>query len=240
MSVLEALEMPTLCGAWTCEFEPTRKETGNITSSGDPDSFELATPRWSMSFEMTHASNADLATMRAWTLRLRGSQTSFLAWDRKHPRPAAYFNVADNDSVTVDSTAVTVDSTASTSDETVKPWGAPRLTAINAGSRSIDTDGWSGAGLRAGDALSWFNGRNWVLVKSLETTTPIAGAITSLRVEPFIEADLRLDGYTLPLPLRVERACCEMKIAPGSLKVSSTNMYGGSVGFTAGQLNRRV
>tara|TARA_R100001086_G_scaffold228370_1_gene147827 strand:+ start:130 stop:858 length:729 start_codon:yes stop_codon:yes gene_type:complete len=242
MSVSDAKEMPSLCGAWKCTFEPIRRETANRLNSGDADVFEVSSPRWAMSFSMQHPSNADFAAMRAWILSLRGGQVSLLAWDRKHPRPQSYIGVSDLDSVTADSTTVTADSTAHTADETVLPWGNPQITAIDATNRVIALSGLTpNARITAGDPISWFDGRNWVLVKSIETQDASSGGvITDLNVEPRLAAHPGVTGYALPLYVRLEKPVAEMRIDPQSISIPSDSSYGGNVEFDAYQIIRRV
>lgn len=243
MSVSAAKEMPSLCGAWKCTFEPLRRETANRLNSGDADVFEVSSPRWAMSFSMQHPSNADFAAMRAWILSLRGGQISLLAWDRKHPRPQSYLGVADLDSITADTTLVKADSTLTyTADETVLPWGNPQITAIDATNRTISLSGLTpSAVITAGDPISWFDGRNWVLVKATETKTATSGGVVSaLTVEPRLAAHPGVTGYALPLYVRLEKPAAEMRIDPQSISIPSDSSFGGSVEFDAYQIIRRV
>lgn len=243
MAVTDAKEMPALCGAWRCEFEPNRSETSNGLLGGDANAYEMGAPRFEMKFRMDHPTNADLAAMRAWVLSLRGGQVSMLAWDRKHPRPGAYIGVSDLDSVTADTTAVKADSTTTyTADETIYVWGNPQITAIDTAARTIDlSDYSSGAVVTAGDPISWFDGRNWVLVKATETKTADAsGVISGLTVEPRLSAHPGITGYALPLRVRVVKAACEMRIYPSSIKIPSDYTFGGPVEFDAYQIIRRT
>lgn len=241
MAVTDAKEMPTLCGAWQCEFEPIRRETANGLIGGDANAFEMAAPRWGMRFRMDHPTNADLAAMRAWVLSLRGGQVSILAWDRKHPRLAAYFGVADLDSITADRTTNTADTGLYSADETTEPWGNPRITAIDSANRTITFDSFTnGATVTAGDAISWFDGRNWVLVKATETKSAnSSGVISALTVEPRLSAHPGVTGYALPLYVRVVKAACEMRVDPASISIPSDYTFGGAVEFSAYQIIRR-
>jgi hypothetical protein len=241
MSAADAKEMPDLFGNWQCEFEPQRREVSNPLLGGDADAFEVSAPRWGMKFTMSHASDTDFATMRGWVLSLRGGQISLLAWDRKHPRLAGFFGVADLTNPSFDSTSVTCDDMLKAFDSTIEPWGNPSLVAINTATRTITLDGLSASAIIfAGDPISWFDGRNWVLVKASETRAAVAGTVSSLPVEPRLAAHPDLTGYHLPIYVRVVKACCEMRVDPSSINIPNDDRFGGSVGFDAYQTIRRT
>jgi hypothetical protein len=235
-----ANEMPTVCGAWSCEFEPMRNEVNNARLSGDVDAFEVSAPRWGMSFSVDLSSNADLQTYRAWLLKQRGGQVTILGWDRKHPVPRAYLGSAFA-GVTVDATTPTVDATTPTVDKAAEAWGNPRITAIDTAGRTISLSGFTPLGvIKAGDPISWYDGRNWVLVKAVEDATATAGGVVSaLAVEPRLSAHPDVTGYTLPLPVRMRYACTEMRINPASINVPSDYTKGGVLSFDAYQIVRR-
>jgi len=235
-----AKEMPNVCGAWNCEFEPIRNEVSNPRLSGDVDAFELSAPRWGMAFSVKLSSNADLQAYRAWILSLRGGQVTLLGWDRKHPVPRSYMGVSLTNR-TMDSTTGTMDGTSITMDAVGLPWGDVTVTAIDATNRTISLAGFTAGGvLKAGDPVSWYNGRNWVLVKTTEDATASgAGAITAVPVEPYLSAHPTISGYNLPVAARLRYACAEMRIDPSSIQIPSDYVKGGTVSFNAYQIVRR-
>lgn len=234
-----ANEMPSVCGAWSCEFEPIRSEVNNPRLSGDVDAFEVAAPRWGMSFSVNLSSNADLQAWRAWLLKQRGGQVTILAWDYKHPVPRAY--LGSTLGITADEDAPTADATTPTADAIAEAWGEPYVTAIDTIDRTISLSGYTPLGtITAGDPISWYDGRNWVLVKAVEDATATAGGVISgLAVEPRLAANPDVSGYVLPLPVRLRYACAEMRINPVSINVPSDYTKGGTVSFDAYQIVRR-
>lgn len=242
MSVFDAVEMPAL-GIRAYTFEPERRETGGGLIGGDANTYELAAPRWVFSInENVPASKAQFAAWEAFLLRLRGGQRTFLAHDPGQTRLIAFEGVPDLDSITADTTTVKADSTATyTADETVEPWGNPRITEIDSANRTITLDSFNGgATVTAGDAISWFDGRNWVLVKASATRNANAsGTITALTVEPRLSAHPGVSGYALPIRARVTRACCEMKIQPQQTGASRHYTEVGSLRLSAYQIIRR-
>ena len=235
-----ANEMPTTCGAWSCEFEPIRNEVNNPRLSGDVDAFELSAPRWGMSFSVRLSGNADLQTYRAWLLKQRGGQVTILGWDRKHPVPRSYLGVTF-DGLRVDATTPTADATTPTADKAAEAWGNPQITAIDTANRTISLSGYTPLGtVKAGDPVSWYDGRNWVLVKAVEDGTATAGGVISaLAVEPRLAVNPDVTGYTLPLYVRLRYACAEMRINPASINVPSDYTKGGTLSFDAYQIVRR-
>lgn len=235
-----ANEMPSVCGAWSCEFEPIRSEVNNPRLSGDVDAFEVAAPRWGMSFSVNLSSNADLQAWRAWLLKQRGGQVTILAWDYKHPVPRAYLGSVF-DGITVDATTPTADAATVTADTVNEAWGIPYVTAIDTTNRTVSLNGLVASGvIKAGDPISWYNGRNWVLVKAVEDATATSGGVISaLAVEPRLDANPDVTGYTLPLPARLRYACAEMRINPASINVPSDYTKGGTLSFDAYQIVRR-
>ena len=230
-----ANEMPTTCGAWSCEFEPIRNEVSNPRLSGDVDAFELSAPRWGMKFSERLSGNADLQTYRAWILSLRGGQITLLGWDRKQPVPRAYLGVGW--------TGRTMDSTTTTMDiSSFFPWGDDvTVTAIDVANRTISLAGYTSYGvLTAGDPVSWYDGRNWVLVKTTaDATADVSGVITAVPVEPRLSAHPSISGYNLPVAARLRYACTEMRIDVGSINIPSDYTKGGTVSFNAYQIVRR-
>ena len=235
-----ANEMPTTCGAWSCEFEPIRNEVNNPRLSGDVDAFELSAPRWGMSFSVRLSGNADLQTYRAWLLKQRGGQVTILGWDRKHPVPRSYLGSAFA-GVRADATTPTVDATTPTVDKAAEAWGNPQITAIDTANRTITLSGFTPLGtIKAGDPISWYDGRNWVLVKAVEDATATSGGVISaLAVEPRLAANPDVTDYTLPLYVRLRYACAEMRINPASINVPSDYTKGGTLSFDAYQIVRR-
>lgn len=235
-----ANEMPSVCGAWSCEFEPIRSEVNNPRLSGDVDAFEVAAPRWGMSFSIDLSSNAALQTWRAWILKQRGGQVTILAWDYKHPVPRSYMGV-DFDAITADATTVSADATTVSADRVLYAWGDTYVTAIDVANRTVSLSGFTPlATVKAGDPISWYNGRNWVLVKAVDDATATSGGvITALAVEPRLTANPDVTGYTLPLPLRLRYACAEMRINPASINIPSDYTKGGVLSFDAYQIVRR-
>jgi len=185
--------------------------------------------------------NADLQTYRAWLLKQRGGQVTILGWDRKHPVPRAYLGVTLSGR-TMDSTTITMDSTTITMDTSTYPWGEVTVTAIDVANRTISLAGFTPLGvLTAGDPISWYNGRNWVLVKSTETMTATSnGVIAAVPVEPHLTADPGVGGYGLPVAARLRYACAEMRINPASINVPSDYTKGGTLSFDAFQIIRRL
>jgi hypothetical protein len=237
-----ANEMPSVCGTWSCDFEPMRNEVANPRLSGDVDAFELSAPRWGMKFSIKLSSNADLQVYRAWILSLRGGQVTILGWDRKHPVPRAYFGVGWTGR-TMDSTTTTMDSTLFTMDiSSAYPWGDDvTVTAIDVANRTISLGGYTSYGvLTAGDPVSWYNGRNWVLVKTTaNATADINGDITAVPVEPYLSAHPTISGYDLPVAARLRYACAEMRVDPNSINIPSDYTKGGTISFNAYQIVRR-
>jgi hypothetical protein len=235
-----ANEMPSVCGTWSCDFEPMRNEVVSPRLSGDVDAFELSAPRWGMSFSIKLSGNADLQTYRAWLLKQRGGQVTILGWDRKHPVPRAYLGVAF-DGITVDATVPTADTTTTTTDVSKEAWGNPRLTAIDTANRTISLSGYAANGvIKAGDPISWYDGRNWQLVKAVaDATATSGGVVTALAVEPRLASNPGVSGYALPLAVRMRYACAEMRINPASIDVPSDYTKGGTVSFDAYQIVRR-
>jgi hypothetical protein len=235
-----ANEMPTTCGTWSCDFEPMRNEVVSPRLSGDVDAFELSAPRWGMSFSIKLSGNADLQTYRAWLLKQRGGQVTILGWDRKHPVPRAYLGSAFA-GVRVDATTPRADATTPPADTVAEAWGNPYVTAIDVANRTVSLSGLVASGtITAGDPISWYNGRNWVLVKAVENATATSGGVvTAIAVEPYLTVNPDVSGYTLPLPVRMRYACAEMRINPASINVPSDYTKGGTLSFDAYQIVRR-
>ena len=243
-SVEDAVEMPAALKVRTSRFDPRHRQSAEARTSGAVDVWDTARPFWELEFASGPMSPAVLQTWRGWLAGLKGSARSFLAWDKWADRPVYFDGAADLDGVSFDSTTATFDATDWTFDGVKAPWGEPELTAIDAEAGTINTRGWiSGTQLQPGDPLSWFDGRNWTRVVIGGATITVVGGdglANGLTVEPYLTAAPGLAGYILPIPLRVEKACCEMVMKPNSAAASLSHDQIGTVSFQAAQIVRRA
>lgn len=236
-SLAAAIALPDALRAREASFELSRAESINPALGGTVDAFERATPRFTLEIQSGPLKPAELQAWRAWFLKLRGGQNTFLAWDPWAERPFDWPASTDLDNPTADSTAVTADSTTHTTDETVFGWGNPRLTAVDASARTISlSDFTAGATVKAGDPISWDDGTNRRRVVAVaDATASASGVISGLAVEP---APVAPSSY----PVRVDlyRAACEMRVDPASIRVPLNYRTNGQVSFAAYQIIRSV
>ena len=215
MTLTYPIDMPTT-GAKLQAFEPQRVDFISPTAGGRVGAVSAGTPLWSATWELGVIDRTRSDIWRAWLMRLRGSQRTFLARDIARPYPLA--NIGGFSGLTrpsggaFDGSASTwSQSIGSEGDATVTLTGLPVGLVLSVG----DYIGWrwdaSGSSAGSNDRRS--------LARVVVGGTANGSGVLGVVIEPPVP--------TLVVPptaiAHLDRPGCVMRLVPGQSEVGAVD-----------------
>jgi hypothetical protein len=189
----DPIEIPTIVGFESIEFEPIRRQSISPGGAGALQVSDRMTPMWSGDFKTPPLIGAPYNEMKAFLDDLEGALNPFLGYDPRRKMPYAYRHLSiAND-----------------------PWtqtgqAAPRVTATSFANSTVTIDRLqNGAIITKGDYISWYDGVAWWLYR-IGANATVSGNSVTIKVGPRPKS---LVGG--PYAIRYRKACCAMKIIGG-------------------------
>lgn len=234
---MTSLQLPSVPKIRGQNFRLQRLDARNPARGGQHLGIAFGEPVWAAELETTDLSFAQGGSWKWLLARLRGGLRGLYVYDASRPRPLAYIDADDLDAPTADSTLYSADVAWITADaegaDAIKPWGTPRITAVNRSASTLTLEGFApGATISVGDYGAWDDGdvRRLHIVGA---ATAAANGTATLNVEPAPPTS----SASLPAPFTMEKAAAEMIVLDAAVSFAAPVTQKATL--TAGQFFRR-
>lgn len=234
---MTTLALPTVPKIRGQKFELQRLDARNPARGGQHLGIAYGEPMWTAEITTTDLSPAQGGSWKWLLARLRGGLRGLYVYDASRTRPLAYADLDDLDAPTADSTAYTADLAWITADAegagAIKPWGTPRITAVNRAASTITLEGFKpSATISAGDYGAWDDG-DVRRLHILGPATAAADGTVTLNCEPAPPTS----SASLPAAFTMEKAAAEMIVLDANVSFAAPVVQ--SATLTATQVLRR-